>query len=262
MKEFLIEILNNQFVMQIIFTTTLSFVVYMIYFIADNGGLWRNTELIPPEHIIFFECDPLLRIIVIPALLSWLIYDKPFIKLWFLWTIDHSLVIWIIAVLFVLMVGLWILQIAMWVCCLVRGNINRIIRWKNNKRKQRIAFTTQEEEVFDFCVYKFPNYTEKYLVNELTRFVEAKEIIYKSLLCLHILNPKGVGDYYGLRDFEYDIEYYPEKHPVKQYYAKFEKYPLFIQERIENDSKMFETMNLFIKSMIREYKSCNNKGKK
>ncbi|MGG0314450.1 hypothetical protein ABEY53_23850, partial [Bacillus mycoides] len=98
--------------------------------------------------------------------------------------------------------------------------------------------------------------------NELSHSVEGKEIIYKSLLCLHILNPKGVSDYSNLRDYEYAIEYYPEKHPVKQYYAKFEKYPLSIQERMENDSKMFETMNRFIKSTIREYKSCNNKGEK
>lgn len=258
MKEFLIEILNNQFVMQIIFTTTLSFVVYMMCFIVYNVGLWRDMQLDPPEHI-FFDCDPLLRIIVIPTLLSWLIFDKPFIKQWFLWSIDHSVVKWIIAVLFVLMVGVWILQIAMWVYGFVRGTIFTIIRWKRNRR---IAFTTQEEEIFDFCVQKFPSYTEKYLANELTHSVEAKEIIYNSLLCMHILNPKGVRDYYGLRTYEYDIEYYPEKHPVKQYYVKFEKYPLFIKERIENDSKMFETMNLFIKSMIREYKSCNNKGKK
>ncbi len=258
MKEFLIEILNNQFVMQIIFTTTLSFVVYMICFIAYNGGLWRDMQLDPSEHI-FLEFDPLLRIIVKPALLSWLIYDKPFIKKWFLWSLDHTLVKWIIGILFVLIVGVWILQIAIWVYCFVRETIYAIIRWK---RKQRMVFTTQEEEIFDFCVDKFPSYTEKYLANELTHSVEAKEIIYNSLLCMHILNPKGVRDYYGLRAYEYDIEYYPEKHPVKQYYAKFEKYPLFIQERIENDSKMFETMNLFIKSMIREYKSCNNKGKK
>ncbi|ARJ25810.1 hypothetical protein ACQVQY_27225 [Bacillus mycoides] len=261
MKEFLIEILNNQFVMQIIFTTTLSFVVYMICSIAYNGGLWREVQLIPSEHI-FFDCDPLLRSIVVPVLLSWLIYDKPFIKQWFLWTIDHTLVKWIIGILFELMVGLWVLQIAMWVYCFVRGAIYTIIRWKNYKRRQRIVFTTQEEELLDFCICKFTSYTEKYLVNELAHSVEGKEIIYKSLLCLHILNPKGVRDYSNLRDYEYAIEYYPEKHPVKQYYAKFEKYRLFIKEHSESGSKMFETMNLFIKSAIREYKSCNNKGDK
>lgn len=257
MIEFLIEILNNQFVMQSIFTTTLSFVVYMICFIAYNGGLWRDMQLDASEHI-FLEFDPLLRIIVKPALLSWLIYDKPFIKKWFLWSLDHTLVKWIIGILFVLMVGLWILQIAIWVYCFVRETLSAIICWK---RKQRIAFTTQEEEIFDFCIDKFPSYTEKYLANELTHSVEAKEIIYKSLLCLHILNPKGVREYYYLSGYAFDINYYPEEHPVKQYYAKFEKkYPLFIQEGMEIDSKMFKTMNLFIKNMIREYKSCNNKG--
>lgn len=243
--------------MQSIFTTTLSFVVYMICFIAYNGGLWRDMQLDASEHI-FLEFDPLLRIIVKPALLSWLIYDKPFIKKWFLWSLDHTLVKWIIGILFVLMVGLWILQIAIWVYCFVRETLSAIICWK---RKQRIAFTTQEEEIFDFCIDKFPSYTEKYLANELTHSVEAKEIIYKSLLCLHILNPKGVREYYYLSGYAFDINYYPEEHPVKQYYAKFEKkYPLFIEEGIEIDGKMFKTMNLFIKNMIREYKSCNNKG--
>lgn len=245
--------------MQIIFTTTFSFVVYILCFIAYHGGLWRDMQLDPSEHI-FFDCDPFLRNIVKPVLLSWLIYDKPFIKQWFLWSIDHTLVKWIIGILFVLMVGIWVLQIAMWVYCFVRGTIYTIIRWKNYKRTQRIVFTTKEEEVFEFCVDKFPSYAEKYLSNELNHSVEAKEIIYKSLLSLHILNPKGVGDYYDLRDYEYNIECYPEEHPVKQYYAKFEKYPLFIKERMENDRKMFETMNLFIKSTIREYESHSNKG--
>lgn len=258
MKELLIETLNNQFIMQIIFTTTFSFVVYMICFIAYNGGLWRDMQLDPSDHI-FLDCDPLLRIIVKPVLLSWLIYDKPFIKQWFLWSLDHTLVKWIIGILFVLMVGVWILQIAMWVYYFVRGTICTIIRWK---RRQRVEFTKQEHEVFEFCVGKFPSYTEKYLVNESIPSVEAQEIFYKSLLSLHILNPKGMRYYCDLRDYEYDLKYYPEEHPVKTYYAKFEKCPLFIQERMENNSKMIETMNRFIKSTIREYKSCNNEDEK
>ncbi|HDR7594777.1 TPA: hypothetical protein QCX59_003971 [Bacillus mycoides] len=271
MKEFLIEILNNQFVMQIIFTTTFSFVVFILCFIAYNGGLWRDMQLDPSEHI-FFECDPLLRIIVKPALLSWLIYDKPFIKLWFLWSIDHSLVKWIIAILFVLMVGLWILQIAMWVYCSVRGTFYAIEGWKNNKRRKRVVFTKEEQELFEFCVDKYRIYLEGELTKNLSLVEEtvkalAAEALFKSLLSLHILNREDLGEHDDLKNYHYDwlLKSYPEKHPAREYYAEFEGFRLpvpkaalkdywfYVQESMKNYS--FENMNKFIKSSTREYES-------
>jgi hypothetical protein len=272
MKEFLIEILKNQFVMQIIFTTTLSFVVYMICFIAYNGGLWRDMQLDPQEHI-FLEWDPLLRIIVKPVLLGWLISDKPFIKQWFLWSLDHTLVKWIIGILFLAMMGIWIFQIGMWIYCSIRGTLYAIEGWKTNRRRKRVVFTREEQELFEFCVDKYWIYLEGeltrnlFLVEEIVKALAA-EALFKSLLSLHILNREDLGEHDDLKHYNYDwlLKSYPEKHPAREYYAEFEGFPFpvpkaasqknywfYVQESMKNYS--LENMNKFIKSSTREYES-------
>ncbi|UYX55948.1 hypothetical protein M3Y14_32485 (plasmid) [Bacillus thuringiensis] len=272
MKEFPIEILNNQFAMQIIFATTVSYVVYIICFIVYNGGLWREDDMQINSVHIFLDCDPLLRPIVKTVLLSWMIYDKSFIKKWFLWSIDHTSIKWVIGFLFLAMMGIWIFQMGMWIYCSIRGTLYAIEGWKKNRRRKRVVFTKEEQKLFEFCVDKYRIYLEGELTKKLSLVEEivkalAAEALFKSLLSLHILNREDIGEHDDLKNYHYDwlLKSYPEKHPAREYYAEFKGFRLpvpeaalknywfYVQESMKNYS--FENMNKFIKSSTREYES-------
>ncbi|HDR8205145.1 TPA: hypothetical protein ACOQ31_005058 [Bacillus cereus] len=233
----IINYYTSQETLEILFLSIFMYACYLLILVIYN---YRYVQM-----------EPAINAFVIPMslpifLISWLIYDK-LPQSYSLFVEMHNSMITYVSIP---LIGIGIFNLVYvsyyWI-------VYRIEKIDNYKRRKRIEFTKTEKEIFSFSLDRFLSYKETYLDNNSSLVVEGTEALYKSLLSLHILNPKDICECFSLRNYEWLLLSYPEKHPVKKYYSQFEDFPLFVQEGME-ESGRFRYMNEFIRSSIREFK--------
>ncbi|HDR6819783.1 MULTISPECIES: hypothetical protein [Bacillus cereus group] len=228
---------TSQETLEILFLSIIMYACYLLIVVNYN---YRYLQMQP-------KIDAFIMPMSLPIfLIAWLIYDK-LPRSYSLFVEMHNSMITYVSIPLIV-IGIFNLVYVSYY-----GFTYIIEKIDNYKRRNRIEFTKTEKEIFSFCLDRFLNYKETYLYNDSSLVVEGTEVLYKSLLSLHILNPKDICECFSLRNYEWLLLSYPEKHPIKKYYTQFEDFPLSVQEGME-ESGRFRNMNEFIRSSIREYK--------